>query len=233
MVFIMSSRVSFLTLDVMCGGRMDRRTEYVFLKYRMPCRSPNFCLADSHFDADGLCTQHCSVGLRITEDMIRYASNDALTVDRIMKLYREADLHFVECHGTAPWVSTHKGNGVYQGQFAFTLTKSPNDELTEEDMVKAVRKVMSQKSCPVVKYAWFLEHGDKETKSHPHIHGMYETATLGRIENKHWKRAWKIWDESDPKGHGFRGGYHRPVRSEEAYSDYIKKDGGLNEYLVG
>lgn len=120
--------------------------------------------------------------------------------------------------------STHSGNGAPTGPFAFTLTKSPKDELTEEDMVCAVRKIMGQKSCPVNKYAWYLEYGDYETKTHPHIHGMYETATGGRIETKHWKRYWKIWDPSVRMGEGFRGGYHRPVRLDENYQQYIKKD---------
>lgn len=119
----------------------------------------------------------------------------------------------------------------YKGPFAFTLTMSPKDGLTEEDLVSAVRKVMSQQSCPVSKYAWYLEYGNKETKEHPHIHGMYETFSGGRIEKKYWKRAWKIWDERTALGAGFRGGYHRPVRSEERYSDYIKKDGGLSDWL--
>lgn len=122
---------------------------------------------------------------------------------------------------------THKGNGTYAGPFAFTLTKSPQDPLTEDHMIAAVKKIMSQKSCPVVRYAWYLEH--KENGTHPHIHGMYETTTMGRIEAKHFKRAWPIWDEKSPMGSGFRGGYHRPVRHQECYDDYIKKDGGLSE----
>jgi len=122
---------------------------------------------------------------------------------------------------------THKGNGSYAGPFAFTITKSPQDPLTEDHMIVAVKKIMSQKSCPVVKYAWYLEH--KENGTHPHIHGMYETTTMGRIEAKHFKRAWPIWDEKSPMGAGFRGGYHRPVRHQECYDDYIKKDGGLSE----
>lgn len=121
--------------------------------------------------------------------------------------------------------ATHMGNGVYNGPYAFTLTKSPNDDLTEEDMIKAVKKLMKQKSCPVEKYAWYLEYGDPETKSHPHIHGIYETNTGGRIETKHFKRAWPIWDPSTTLGAGFRGGYHRPVKSEECYNDYIKDYG--------
>lgn len=124
--------------------------------------------------------------------------------------------------------TTHTGNGAYQGPFAFTLTKSPADGLTEDDMIKAVKKIMKQKSCPVKKYAWYLEYGDETTKHHPHIHGMYETHSGGRIESKHFKRAWSIWGEHKPElrmGAGFRGGYHRPVRAEEAYTDYIKDYG--------
>lgn len=130
---------------------------------------------------------------------------------------------------------THKGNGAYQGAFAFTLTKSPKDDLSVGDMLKAVRKVMSQKSCPVTKYAWYYEDKGRDSNDdpiHPHIHGMYETETGGRIERKHWKRAWAIWGEGDPTlrmGAGFRGGYHREVRSDERYEQYIKKDDGMTE----
>lgn len=124
------------------------------------------------------------------------------------------------------------GNGTYSGPFAFTLTKSDKDALTVGDMLVAVRKIVSQKSQPVVKYAWYYEDKGRDPNGepiHPHIHGMYETATGGRIESKHFKRAWPIWDPSDPIGAGFRGGYHRPVKSEEKYADYIKKDGGMSE----
>lgn len=121
--------------------------------------------------------------------------------------------------------TTHTGNGAYQGPYAFTLTKSPADGLTEEDMITAVKKLMKQKSCPVKKYAWYLEYGDEATKQHPHIHGMYETHTGGRVESKHFKRAWSIWNPTQTMGAGFRGGYHRPVRAEEAYTDYIKDYG--------
>lgn len=122
---------------------------------------------------------------------------------------------------------SHSGNGKYKGSFAFTLTKSPEDDLSEEDMLEAVRKIMSQTSCPVKKYAWYLEY--KENGSHPHIHGVYETESGGRIEAKYFKRYWPIWDEKLSLGHGFRGGYHRPVRNDENYAQYISKDGGLSE----
>lgn len=121
----------------------------------------------------------------------------------------------------------HKGNGTYKGAFAFTLTASDKDGYDEFDMIKAARRIMSQQSCPVFKYAWYLEYGKENNR--PHIHGMYETNDGGRIEAKHFKRAWPIWDEKKPLGAGFRGGYHRPVRSEEAYTDYIKKDKGKSE----
>jgi len=131
---------------------------------------------------------------------------------------------------------THIGNGAYQGAFAFTFTKSPKDDLTVHQMITAAEKLMNQKSCPVKKFAWYLEHKPTldDSEAHPHIHGMYETADGKRIESKHFKRAWPIWGEhaKDENGKlirlgaGFRGGYHRPVRSEEKYKDYIRKDGG-------
>lgn len=128
--------------------------------------------------------------------------------------------------------TTHVGNGKYQGAWAFTITKSPSDPYSVGDMLIAVRKIMSQKSCPVIKYVWYYEDKGKDELGdpiHPHIHGIYETETGGRIERKHWKRAWSIWDESKPMGSGFRGGYHRPIRSEESYEAYIKKDAGMHE----
>lgn len=136
-------------------------------------------------------------------------------------------------HCTCPKKKTRQGNGAHVGAFAFTLTKSTKDPYSVGDMLTAVRKIMSQKSCPVVKYAWYYEEKGRDENGdpiHPHIHGMYETATGGRIETKHWKRAWPIWDPDKPMGAGFRGGYHRPVRDSEGYSDYIKKDGGMSEH---
>lgn len=127
---------------------------------------------------------------------------------------------------------THKGNGVYQGAFAFTLTKSPKDPYSVGDMLIAVRKIMRQKSCPVKRFAWYYEDKGKDELGdpiHPHIHAMYETHTGGRIERKHFHRAWPLWDETKPMGAGFQGGYHRPVKSEECYTDYIQKDSGMHE----
>jgi len=125
------------------------------------------------------------------------------------------------------------GNGAPSGAFAFTLTMSPKDALSVGDMLTAVRKVMRQKSCPLKRYAWYYEEKGRDENGdplHPHIHGIYETESGGRIEAKHWKRAWSIWDEKKPMGKGFRGGYHRPVRSDEKYEDYMSKDGGMSEH---
>ena len=127
-----------------------------------------------------------------------------------------------------------EGNGAPKGAWAFTLTKSPKDPLSVGDMLIAVRKIMTQKSCPVARYAWYYEDKGRDENGdaiHPHIHGMYETETLGRIEKKHWKRAWSIWNEDTRIGAGHIGGYHRPVKHDEAYDDYIKKDGGMSETM--
>lgn len=125
-----------------------------------------------------------------------------------------------------------KANGHPQGAFAFTLTMSPSDELTAADLMIAVRKLMSQRSHPIKRYAWYYEEKGRTPDGnpvHPHIHGMYETEAGGRLHAKYFMRAWKIWNEKQPMGQGFRGGYHRPVKSEERYADYIAKDGGIGE----
>jgi len=143
----------------------------------------------------------------------------------------ESDIHNY-CKHLKAHDNTHTGNQHPKGAFAFTLTMSPSWGLSAADMIGATKKLMKQKSCPVKKYAWYLEYGgsdDQGLPTHPHIHGMYETESGGRIEAKHFKRAWKNWDETKSQGAGFRAGYHRPVRSEEKYTDYIKKDGGLGE----
>jgi len=132
----------------------------------------------------------------------------------------------------------HEGNGVQKSAWAFTLTKSPSDDLTVADMIAAARKVMRQKSCPVKKYAWYLEYkgvDEAGLPAHPHIHGMYETESGYKIEEKHFARVWKIWRQKDKNGDvimlgsGWRGGYHEAVHDTAAYKDYIKKDGGIGE----
>jgi len=116
---------------------------------------------------------------------------------------------------------SHKGNGTHKGIWAGTLTVSPKDELTKEDMITAIKKLMRQKSCPVKEYVWYLE---TTTAGLPHVHFMYRTESGGRIERKHFKRLWHIWDEDVKCGAGHRGGYHRPCHSETEYLAYVKKD---------
>jgi len=144
-----------------------------------------------------------------------------------LNIHRDWLKHLSQDHGPN---RSHEGNGAYNGPFAFTLTMSPSWGLTSFDMIKAAQKLMSQKSCPVKKFAWYLEYGKPETFEHPHIHGMYETESGGRIEQKHFKRIWtKFWDEKKELGQGFVGGYHRPMKDNESYSKYIKKQGGVGE----
>lgn len=120
---------------------------------------------------------------------------------------------------------THIGNGKHNGLFAGTLTMSNKDQTNELEMVSAMRKIFSQKTCPVKKYAWYVEYTENGL---PHIHFIYETDTGGRIHQKVFKRYWKIWDESVRCGKGHRGGYHNNVLSPTAYKEYIEKDGGLH-----
>lgn len=135
--------------------------------------------------------------------------------------------HMLKDHGPS---RSHQGNGAYNGPFAFTLTMSPTWGITTADMIKAAQKLMAQKSCPVVKFSWYLEYGKPDTLEHPHIHGMYETESGGRIEQKHFKRLWTAkWDEKTKLGQGFVGGYHRPIKDDESYQKYIKKQGGIGE----
>lgn len=193
----------------------------------LPCKS-------EYLGCNGRCFQHCPHGLECHAKMLDIAGRgyDSYHANvRYMDIMDRMCEHGVACHGMPDnkVKPTHNGNGAYQGAFAFTLTKSPDDKLSEDDMIKAVTKIMNQQSIPVKKFAWYLEYGDEEQKAHPHIHGMYETETGGRIESKHFKRAWKIWDPKYKMGAGFRGGYHRPVRDNECYDDYIKKDGGKCE----
>lgn len=118
---------------------------------------------------------------------------------------------------------SHEGNGAPSGTFAGTLTKAPDWEETEDDMVYAICKIMEQQTCPVEKYIWYVEYTDNGL---PHIHFIYRTVSGGRIHAKVFKRYWKQWDEKRKLGHGHQGGYHKHVQSETAYKEYISKDSG-------
>lgn len=195
---------------VMVSGPTDRRTEFPGFEY-MDLPNPFPLVYDPNSDDY---TRAC----RVCVDFWNGSHANRT------RLWPQWERHLKTTHNPK---TSHKGNGKPQGAFAFTLTASPKDGLDEFAMIKAARKVMNQKSCPVYKYAWFLEYGKENGL--PHIHGMYETNDGHRIEAKHFKRAWQIWDEKKQQGAGFRGGYHRPVRSEEHYTDYIKKDQGKSE----
>lgn len=144
---------------------------------------------------------------------------------RWLKRYYE---HDPKTHINTPR-GTHKGNGVHQGLWVGTLTMSPTDGLNEEDMVHAMKKIFSQQTVPVKKWAWYREYTKNGA---PHIHFCYETETGGRIHKKIFQRYWKLWDEprnQTGKG-GFPGGYHTGAKSETAYLEYMSKDGGRSAY---
>lgn len=135
--------------------------------------------------------------------------------------------HMYEVHGEAKPVKAkhHKGNGKPSGLFAGTLTMSPKDPYNEKDMISAIRKLMKQKSCPVKRYAWYLEYTDAGT---PHIHFIYETERGGRITAQTFGRCWPLWNESIECGRGHKGGYHNHVHDEESYLEYIRKCDNIN-----
>lgn len=194
------------------------------------CPQPYYEDDTAYLDSNILCSSCCPAGRDNHQECMRLDPESPSWKKDFRTIFEDYYVnHCVQYHGYPPRTHTHTGNGAPTGAFAFTLTASPTDGLTEADMVSAVRKIMHQKSCPVKSYAWYLEYKDAEAKTHPHIHGMYETEKGGVIEKKHFQRAWKIWDPSQRLGLGFRGGYHRPVRDDEKYDTYIKKQNILGE----
>lgn len=125
-----------------------------------------------------------------------------------------------------PKLRSHKGNGAPRGVWAGTFTMAPTDPVNEDDMVIAIRKLFAQQTCPVEKYAWYLEYTENEL---PHIHFCYKRSDGTRIHSKVFKRIWKTWDESVAVGRGHRGGYHHICADTDAYMKYISKDKGRHD----
>jgi len=162
----------------------------------------------------------------VMEDWMReLGSNQCITSHDFDRLYKRANDMWKRTCPEQHKTTTHKGNGAPNGLFAGTLTMSPEWGKTEEDIVTAINKIFAQKTCPVKKYAWYLEQTENGT---PHIHFIYETESGGRIHQKVFKRYWE-WDESAKCGKGHKGGYHSPVKSEVAYQEYIAKDSGRHD----
>lgn len=169
----------------------------------------------------------CNVCASIESMLMTHAGGHSYEDQRAYKMALDLYIrHDPETHETKPPRTTHEGNGKPQGWFAGTLTKSPDWEETEADMITAIRKIMSQKTVPVDKYAWYLEYTEN---GQPHIHFLYISDTGGRIHAKIFKRYWKHWDEHVKVGKGHRGGFHKPVNSLMAYSEYISKDSGTHD----
>jgi len=138
------------------------------------------------------------------------------------KVYGECLKHNVTTT-PAPKVKHHTGNGAPKGKFAGTLTMGHDTPESEETMVVAIKKIFNQQTCIVKECKWYVEL----TKAGlPHVHFMYETVSGGRIHAKIFMRYWKLWNEGIRHGNGFQGGYHKPVKSDIAYDEYIAKDNG-------
>lgn len=167
----------------------------------------------------------CQTCMVIESGMYRYSSDESYHGRQEWQKYvKMARQHCPDTHADIIHKKfSHEGNGAPSGTFAGTLTKAPDDPQTEDDMVNAIVKIVTQQTCPVEKYAWYVEYTDAGL---PHIHFIYRTMSGGRIHAKVFKRYWKTWDEKTKLGRGHRGGYHRHVESETAYLEYIAKDSG-------
>jgi len=147
---------------------------------------------------------------------------------RYVEEYAQRNMPFsCDRHGVsytpAPKGKHHTGNGAPKGKFAGTLTMGHDTPESEETMVVAIKKIFNQQTCIVKECKWYVEL----TKAGlPHVHFMYETVSGGRIHAKIFIRYWKLWNEGIRHGNGFQGGYHKPIRSDVAYDEYIAKDGG-------
>jgi len=167
----------------------------------------------------------CEACLKYEDWMRELGKSHHLTPAEFEKLYANAKKQLQKDCPKLRKDTSHKGNGTHNGLFAGTLTMSPEWGKTEEDIITAMNKILVQKTCPVEKYAWYLEQTENGT---PHIHFIYETESGGRIHQKVFKRYWE-WDESIKCGKGHKGGYHSAVKSEIAYQEYIAKDSGRHD----
>lgn len=170
---------------------------------------------------------HCPKCRYIEEGLYNSAQDDSYYGRQEWKKYVDLSLrHNPDTHEERELKKfSHEGNGAPSGIFAGTLTKAPDWKETEDDMIRAMHKIMEQNTCPVEKYAWYLEYTQNGL---PHIHFIYQTVSRGRIHQKVFKRYWKQWNEANRIGVGHIGGYHKHVASEIAYQEYIAKDGGVH-----
>jgi len=177
---------------------------------------------------DRILRLHCEKCRYIEEGLYNCANDTTYHGRQEWKKYSDlASRHDPDTHADIVLKKfSHEGNGAPSGIFAGTLTKAPDWSETEDDMIRAMHKIMEQKTCPVEKYAWYLEYTNADL---PHIHFIYKTVTGGRIHAKVFKRYWKQWDEKTKLGQGHRGGYHALAKSETAYVEYIEKDSGIHQ----
>lgn len=208
---------------------MDGWTKYLRPRYM---EYPRHWICDTTFStAEEKAEQYkhdgewCEACLMYEDWMRELGSNTLITPQQFDKLWKKANTDWNKNCPMRAKPASHKGNGTHQGLYAGTLTMAPEWGKTEDDIVHAIEKIMAQKTCPVSKYAWYLEYTKNGT---PHIHFIYETESKGRIHKKIFKRYWE-WGEGEEgkqMGQGWEGGYHKPVKSEVAYQEYISKDEG-------
>lgn len=117
-------------------------------------------------------------------------------------------------------------------EYAFTLTMPP-DYKPHKPIDEVARLLMkggltSTPAEHVSEWAYVVEHTAIGT---PHVHGIYKTPSGRRIEQKYFKRYWKLWDEKKIMGQGHQGGYHSVVRHGESLRNYMEKEGTVHTHL--
>jgi len=136
-------------------------------------------------------------------------------------------LFISRCESHSPKADSRKANPGTE--YAFTLTMPPEYK-SKKPIEESARLLMENGLTSgkpyekASKWAIVLEHTEKGT---PHIHGVYQTPSGRRIEQKYFKRYWDLWDEKIKMGHGHKGGYHQKARHSESYAAYIEKEGAI------
>lgn len=139
---------------------------------------------------------------------------------------KDLGLEFISrCFSHSPKADSRKADPGTE--YAFTLTMPP-DYTPKKTILDSARLIMENGLTSgkpyekASKWAIVLEHTEKGV---PHIHGVYQTPSGRRIEQKYFKRYWDLWDEKTKLGHGHKGGYHAKARHSESYAAYLEKEG--------
>lgn len=169
---------------------------------------------------------NCSVCSNIDKDVVFLPEGDKITCGCIVDDVHKCNIISL-CESHSVKADSRKANPGTE--YAFTLTMPP-EYISKKPIEESARLLMENGLTSgkpyekASKWAIVLEHTEKGT---PHIHGVYQTPSGRRIEQKYFKRYWDLWDEKIKMGHGHKGGYHQKARHSDSYAAYIEKEGVL------